>query len=46
MEVGEEIRNVSVAYGAEEGFDEESVVGGEAGKGGRGLRERKTGLDY
>jgi len=45
MEVGDEIRNVSVAYGAEEGFDEESVVGGEGGKG-DGLRERKTGMDY
>lgn len=45
VEVGDEISNVSVAYGAEEGFDEESVVGGEVGKG-DGLRERKTEVDY
>lgn len=46
MEVGDEIRNVSVAYGAEERFDEESEVGAEVGKGGDGLRERKAVGDY
>ena len=55
-EVGEEIRNVSVAYGAGEGpYDEESVTGsdhlkdGKDGKDGKdesGIRERKVGENF
>ena len=52
-EVGEEIRNVSVAYGAGEGpFDEESKVGSEEHYGvddkrvEGGVRERKTAADF
>ena len=42
-EIGDEIRNVSVAYGAGEGpFDEESVSGSDQMKDGSGLRERKV----
>ena len=47
-EVGDEIRNVSVAYGAGEGpFDEESASGSDHGKDVEsGIRERKIAQDY
>ena len=51
MEVGDEITEVSVAYGTSDGFDEESATGSEYAKGaeegmGAGVRERKVGDGY
>ena len=48
MEVGDEIRNVSVAYGATNDFDEESASGSDRYKGveDNGVRERKIGQDF
>ena len=47
MEVGNEIRNVSVAYGATDAYDEESVSGSDPYKGVQdsGVRERKIAQD-
>ena len=50
MEVGDDIRNVSVAYGNDEIYDEESATGSDHFKGADGLegevRERKMAQDF